>query len=68
MTGTHPEHRRRGLARLAKLGTIAWARSHGYEAIRTDTDEENPGMLHLNRSLGYRAVGVETQYLCEDLR
>jgi GNAT superfamily N-acetyltransferase len=68
MTGTHPEHRRRGLARLAKLGTIAWARGHGYEAIRTDTDEENPGMLRLNRSLGYRPVGVETQYLREDLR
>jgi GNAT superfamily N-acetyltransferase len=68
MTGTHPEHRRRGLARLAKLGTIAWAREHGYETIRTDTDEENPGMLHLNRSLGYRPVGVETQYLREDLR
>jgi GNAT superfamily N-acetyltransferase len=68
MTGTHPEHRRRGLARLAKLGTIAWAREHGYEAVRTDTDEENPGMLHLNRSLGYQRVGVETQYQREDLR
>jgi GNAT superfamily N-acetyltransferase len=68
MTGTHPDHRRRGLARLAKLGTIAWAREHGFEAVRTDTDEENPGMLHLNRSLGYRPIGVETQYQREDLR
>ena len=68
MTGTHPDHRRRGLARLAKLASIAWAREQGYEAIRTDTDEENSGMLHLNRSLGYRRVATETQYLLEELR
>ena len=68
MTGTHPDHRRGGLAKLAKLGTIAWARERGYETIYTDTDQENAGMLHLNRSLGYRSVGTETQYLREDLR
>jgi GNAT superfamily N-acetyltransferase len=68
MSGTRADHRRRGLARLAKLATIAWAREQGYEAIHTDTDEENAGMLHLNRSLGYRPVGMETQYLREDLR
>jgi GNAT superfamily N-acetyltransferase len=68
MTGTHPDHRRRGLARLAKLGTIAWAREQGYESIRTENARENAGMLHLNKSLGYRPVGVEAQYLREDLR
>jgi GNAT superfamily N-acetyltransferase len=68
MTGTHRDHRRRGLARLAKLGTIAWARDQGYESILTDNDEENAGILHLNRSLGYVPVGTETQYLLDDLR
>jgi GNAT superfamily N-acetyltransferase len=68
MTGTHPGHRRKGLARLAKLGTIAWAREHGYRAILTESDEDNAGMLHLNRSLGYRQVATETQYLREVLR
>jgi GNAT superfamily N-acetyltransferase len=68
MTGTHPDHRRRGLARLAKLGAMAWAREQGYEAIRTDNDGENAGMLALNRSLGYRPAGTETEYLHEDLR
>lgn len=68
MTGTRRDHRRKGLARLAKLGTIAWAREHGYEAIRTESDEDNAGMLGLNRSLGYRRAGTETQYLLEDLR
>jgi GNAT superfamily N-acetyltransferase len=68
MTGTRPDHRREGLARLAKLGTIAWARENGYEAILTESDQDNAGMLHLNRSLGYRQVATETQYLLEDLR
>lgn len=68
MTGTHHDHRRRGLARLAKLATIAWAKSQGYEQIRTECDQDNAGILHLNRSLGYRRVAVETEYLLEDLR
>jgi GNAT superfamily N-acetyltransferase len=68
MTGTHPDHRRRGLARLAKLATIAWAREQGYETILTRCDSDNAGILHLNRSLGYRRVGIETQYLLKELR
>jgi GNAT superfamily N-acetyltransferase len=68
MTGTRPDHRRRGLARLAKLGTIAWAREHGYATILTASDQDNAGMLHLNRSLGYRRAATETQYLLEELR
>ena len=68
MTGTRPDHRRKGLARLAKLGTIAWARTHGYEAILTESDQDNAGMLGLNHSLGYRRFGTETQYLLEELR
>jgi GNAT superfamily N-acetyltransferase len=68
MTGTRRDHRRRGLARLAKLEAIAWARGQGYEAILTMSDEDNAGMLHLNRSLGYRRAGTETQYLLDDLR
>jgi GNAT superfamily N-acetyltransferase len=68
MTGTHRDHRRRGLARLAKLASIAWAASQGYEQIMTGCDQDNAGILHLNRSLGYRRIGVETEYLLEDLR
>ena len=68
MTGTHPDHRRKGLARLAKLGTIEWAQEHGYETILTASDQDNAGMLGLNASLGYRRVATETQYLLEELR
>jgi GNAT superfamily N-acetyltransferase len=68
MTGTQRDHRRKGLARLVKLAAIAWAREHGYDAIRTSCDRDNAGMLQLNRSLGYRQVATETQYLLDDLR
>ena len=67
MTGTRADLRRRGLARLAKLATIAWARENGYEAILTSTDGTNVGMLGLNESLGYRPVATGTQFLLDDL-
>jgi GNAT superfamily N-acetyltransferase len=63
MTGTSPEHRRRGLARLAKLATIAWAREQDLDAILTGSDSTNVGMLRLNESLGYRPVATERAYL-----
>jgi GNAT superfamily N-acetyltransferase len=67
MTGTRADLRRRGLARLAKLATIAWARENGYDAILTATDGTNAGMLGLNESLGYRQVATGTQFLLDDL-
>jgi GNAT superfamily N-acetyltransferase len=67
MTGTLAEYRGRGLARLAKLATIRWAREHGFRTIVTTNDERNLPMLRLNESLGYRPVGTETEYVREDL-
>ena len=63
MTGTLPEFRRRGLARLAKLATIRWAAAQGIGALQTGNSHENPGILALNASLGYRPVATETHYL-----
>jgi GNAT superfamily N-acetyltransferase len=54
MTATHPDFRRRGLARLAKLASIRWAAELGITSILTSNDRENPAMLALNDSLGYR--------------
>jgi GNAT superfamily N-acetyltransferase len=54
MTGTLPECRRRGLARLAKLATIRWAREHEIRELGTENDAENVAMRALNESLGYR--------------
>jgi GNAT superfamily N-acetyltransferase len=63
MTGTLPEFRRRGLARLAKLATIRWAAEHGIQGVQTGNSHENPGILALNRSLGYAPVVTETHYV-----
>lgn len=54
MTGTHRAFRRRGLARLAKEATIAWASEAGIETITTSNDTANADMLRLNEHLGYR--------------
>jgi GNAT superfamily N-acetyltransferase len=63
MTGTLPEFRRRGLARLAKLATIRWVAGQGIRAVQTGNSHDNPGILALNRSLGYQLVETETHYV-----
>ncbi|MDQ3867915.1 MAG: GNAT family N-acetyltransferase, partial [Actinomycetota bacterium] len=58
MTGTLPDFRGRGLARLAKLATVRWARAQGIRELVTENDYENEAMRALNRSLGYRVTHV----------
>jgi GNAT superfamily N-acetyltransferase len=65
MTGTLPELRGRGLARLAKLAAIRWAKEEGFRTVLTTNDEQNSAILRLNESLGYRPVGRESEYLLE---
>jgi GNAT superfamily N-acetyltransferase len=54
LTGTAPEFRRRGLARLAKEATIRWAADAGIATVLTANDTTNADMLTLNEHLGYR--------------
>jgi RimJ/RimL family protein N-acetyltransferase/GNAT superfamily N-acetyltransferase len=63
VTGTVRAHRCRGLAMLAKLATIAWARENGIEEIVTDNAEENVGMLAINERLGYRPLLVRRRWV-----
>jgi GNAT superfamily N-acetyltransferase len=63
MTGTLRRFRGRGLARLAKLGTIAWAVENGITQILTGNDETNAAMLAINVSLGYRPIGSELSWV-----
>jgi GNAT superfamily N-acetyltransferase len=58
MTGTLPQFRGRGLARLAKLATVRWARAQGIRELVTENDYENAAMRGLNKSLGYRVSHV----------
>lgn len=53
MTGTHPDFRQRGLARVAKEATIRWAVEAGFEYLITSNDGTNEAMLGLNERLGY---------------
>jgi GNAT superfamily N-acetyltransferase len=58
ITGTLPEFRGRGLARLAKLSSLVWAAEHGIEEVATGNDASNVGMLAVNRRLGYKQRAV----------
>jgi GNAT superfamily N-acetyltransferase len=58
MTGTHPDFRRRGLARLVKETTIRWAADAGIHTLLTSNDTTNADMLTLNEHLGYRPTHV----------
>lgn len=53
MTGTHPDFRQRGLARVAKEAAIQWAVEADLEYLITSNDGTNEAMLGLNERLGY---------------
>ncbi|GIG02650.1 GNAT family N-acetyltransferase [Catellatospora citrea] len=59
MTATLPEHRGRGLARLAKTVALHRAAAGGVTAAYTSNDESNAPMLAVNARLGYRPVTVQ---------
>jgi GNAT superfamily N-acetyltransferase len=61
LTGTLPEFRRRGLARLAKEQSIRWAGEAGLHTLFTSNDAMNADMLALNEHLGYRPTHVLLQ-------
>jgi GNAT superfamily N-acetyltransferase len=65
MTGTLREFRRRGLARLAKLKTIRWARENGITTMYTGNDTDNAAMLALNDELGFRPQVVYQDFVKE---
>jgi GNAT superfamily N-acetyltransferase len=71
MTGTHPEFRRRGLARLAKEQSIRSAAEAGLHTLYTSNETTNADMLSLNEHLGYRAthvqIGLAKQLQTQDL-
>jgi GNAT superfamily N-acetyltransferase len=65
MTGTLREFRRRGLARLAKLTTIRWARENGITIMYTGNDTDNAAMLALNDELGFRPQVIYQDFVKE---
>ena len=55
-TGTVPGHQGRGIARAVKMETLAQAIELGVPRVRTDNDERNAPMLHINERLGYHRL------------
>ncbi|MGH8794192.1 MAG: GNAT family N-acetyltransferase, partial [Stackebrandtia sp.] len=54
LTGTHPDWRGRGLAKLVKTAALRRARERGATDAYTNNDETNAAMLAVNTWLGYR--------------
>lgn len=67
-TATRRAYRNRGLARLVKLASIAWAAERGIVSVFTENDETNLPMLAVNRRLGYRPVTSELSWVREPAR
>ena len=63
LTGTAPDFRRRGLARVAKLAVARWCAENGIERLSTSNDGENEGMLKINRELGFEPTETWTTYV-----
>ncbi|MEU7826357.1 GNAT family N-acetyltransferase [Catellatospora sp. NPDC049133] len=59
MTATLPEHRGRGLARLAKTVALQRAAAGGVTVAYTSNDESNAPMLAVNARLGYQPVAAQ---------
>jgi mycothiol synthase len=63
LTAVRRDWRRRGLASLLKLMTIAWAAENGVRELYTWTQTGNEGMRAVNEKLGYvtRSVGIRVR-------
>jgi ribosomal-protein-alanine N-acetyltransferase len=63
---THPEHRRRGLARALMNELVAHARAHGIRRLLLEVRRSNHAAIALYRSLSFVAVGVRVRYYRDD--
>jgi RimJ/RimL family protein N-acetyltransferase len=62
-TATARAFRGRGIARAVKMESLAQAIELGVQRVRTDNDERNAPMLHINDTLGYVALPSWVAYL-----
>jgi RimJ/RimL family protein N-acetyltransferase len=55
-TGVVREYRGRGIAQAVKMALLKRAIEQNVPRVRTDNDEENAPMLHINEVLGYQRI------------
>ena len=54
LTGVRREYRRKGIATVLKYNSLIWAKSQGYDWIRTDNAAINEAMLGINIRAGFK--------------
>jgi RimJ/RimL family protein N-acetyltransferase len=57
-TGTLPAYRGRGLATELKRRAVEFARTRGYQYLRTFNDSENPRIWAINQKIGFQVQRV----------
>lgn len=62
-TACHRDHRGLGIARAVKMETLGQAIELGVRRVRTDNDEQNAPMLHINETLGYYRIPGFLSYI-----
>jgi ribosomal protein S18 acetylase RimI-like enzyme len=62
LTGVHPDARRLGLALGLKALVLRYAKEHGFRYLNTGNRSNNPPILALNRSLGFREYRAELRF------
>jgi RimJ/RimL family protein N-acetyltransferase len=61
-TGVVRSHRGRGVARGVKMAVLKQAVLQNVSRVRTDNDETNAAMLHINEDLGYQRIPGVVSY------
>ncbi|MAF26987.1 MAG: GNAT family N-acetyltransferase [Gemmatimonadota bacterium] len=56
LTAVRREYRGRGIASAVKARSLAWAKARGYPWARTENEENNRGMIGINRRLGFEPM------------
>ena len=59
---THPDHRRRGLGRMALEGLLQMAREKGIERVFLEVRESNVAAKSLYLSMGFEACGIRKNF------
>ncbi len=54
LTGTSRSHRKRGIAMGLKVKALSFAKSQGHPWVMTDNEENNVGMIGINKRLGFQ--------------
>jgi len=54
LTGVSRSHRRRGVAMGLKVKSLGFAKGQGHPWVMTDNEENNVGMIGINKTLGFQ--------------